>query len=230
MWFEPRRDVKVQAVENFIQWMKNVQMEVEVALHKACNNMKCYADCSHAEAPKYQVGDRVWLSTKDLHTSWPSRKLTEKHADPYLISKIILPNAVELKLPASFKIEALINVSCLQPYKPPTIPGQQITPQPPIEVEGEPEYIVEEILDSWLCCNMLEFLVKWEGYTTDENNLWEIEDNCKNAWQAIHNFYNRYPEAPQRIGRMQYEQLKFQPYQKFTTPDYTIISCLEVKE
>ena len=107
--------------------------------------------------------------------------------------------------------------------------GQQITPQPPIEVEGEPEYVIEEILDSQLQCDKLEFLVKWEGYT-DENNSWESEDNCWNAPEAIHDFYNKYPEAPWRIGRMQYKQLKFWPYQNFTTPDYHIISHLEVEE
>ena len=54
-------------MEDFVQWMKNVQAEVEAALHKACDDMKCYTDHSHADAPKYQVGDRVWLITKDLH-------------------------------------------------------------------------------------------------------------------------------------------------------------------
>ena len=77
MRFEPQRNTKVQAVEDFVQWMKNVQAEVEAAIHKACDDMKRYADRSHADAPKYQIGDRVWLSTKDLHTSRPSRKLME---------------------------------------------------------------------------------------------------------------------------------------------------------
>ena len=99
-----------------------------------------------------------------------------------------------------------INISCLWPYKPLTIPGQQITPQPPIDIEGEPEYIVEEILNSHLWWNKLEFLIKWEGYT-DENNSWEPEDNCRNANDAIKDFYNQYLEAPQQIGRMQYENL-----------------------
>jgi len=57
-------------------------------------------------------------------------------------------NAVVLKLPPSFKIDVPINVSWLHPYKPPTIPGQQITLQPPVEIEGEEEYVVEKILDS----------------------------------------------------------------------------------
>ena len=49
--------------------MKNVQAEVEVALHKAHDDMECYADRSRADALEYQIGDRVWLITKDLHTS-----------------------------------------------------------------------------------------------------------------------------------------------------------------
>ena len=56
-------------MEDFVQWMKTIQAEVEAALHKACDDMKCYTDHSGADTPKYQIGDRVWLSTKDLHTS-----------------------------------------------------------------------------------------------------------------------------------------------------------------
>ena len=55
--------------------------------------------------------------------------------------------------------------------------------------------MAEEILDSWLQHNELEFLVKWDGYT-DENNSWETENNCQNAPNAICNAYNKYPEAP----------------------------------
>ena len=83
----------------------------------------------------------------------------------------------------------------MHPYKLPIIPGQQITLQSPVEVEGEEEYVVEEILDSCLRHNKLEFLVKWEGYT-NENNSWEPEDNCKNVCNAIATFYHKYPQAP----------------------------------
>ena len=84
-------------------------------------------------------------------------------------------------------------------------------PQAPVEVEGEKENIVEEILDSWLRCNKLEFLVKWEGYM-NENNSWEPEDNCKNARNAIAAFYCKYPQVPRQIVQMQFKNLNFQPY------------------
>jgi len=70
-----------------------------------------------------------------------------------------------------------------------------MTPQPPVEIEGENEYVVEEIIDSHLRCNNLEFLVKWEGYM-NENNSWEPEDNCGNTHKAIAEFYHKYPQAP----------------------------------
>jgi len=123
------------------------------------------------------------------------RKLTERQIGPYTIMHVVSPNAVVLKLPPSFKIDVPINVSQLCPYKLPTIPGQQILLQSPVEVEGEEEYVVEEILDSHLRHNKLEFLVKWEGYT-GENNLWEPEDNCRNVHNAIATFYHKYPQAP----------------------------------
>jgi len=43
--------------------------------------------------------------------------------------------------------------------------------------------------------NKLKFLVKWEGYT-NENNSWEPEDNCGNACKAIADFHHKYPQAP----------------------------------
>jgi len=101
-------------------------------------------------------------------------------------------------------------------------------PQAPVEVEGEEEYIVEEILDSCLRQNKLEFLVKWEGYM-NENNLWEPEDNCKHAHNAIAAFYRKYPQVPRQIVWMHFKNLNFQPYQNFMQPNIFLISHLEVE-
>ena len=68
---------------------------------------------------------------------------------PFEIIKIVSPNTVKLKLPTSFKIHDVINVSRVQPYKPP-VEGQRFTPPKAVEVEGTPEYKVKEVLDSHL--------------------------------------------------------------------------------
>jgi len=52
MGFEPWQDVKVQAVDEFINELKKIQEEAEAALHKACDDMKHFADqtpCARAE-------------------------------------------------------------------------------------------------------------------------------------------------------------------------------------
>jgi len=215
-------------MDEFVNELKKIQEEAEAALHKARDDKKHFADRTHAHAPEYKEGDQVWLSTKNLNINQPSRKPTERQIGPYTITHVVSPNAVVLKLPPSFKIDVPINVSRLHPYKPPTVPGQQITPQVPVEVEGKEEYIVEEILDSCLRHNKLEFLVKWEGYM-NENNSWEPEDNCKNARNAIATFYQKYPQAPRWIAWMQFNNLNFRPYQNFTQPKILMISCLEVE-
>ena len=67
MGVEPRREVKVQSVEDFVSQMQKVQEEAEAALKKARDDMMQHVDRTRARAPEYKVGDLVWLSTKDLN-------------------------------------------------------------------------------------------------------------------------------------------------------------------
>ena len=127
--------------------MKEIHEEAGAMLSKAHNDMTCYADQHRGSAPEYKVGDKVWLSTKDIKINCPSRKLAERQLGPFEIVKVISSNAIKLKLPASFKIHDVINVSRIQPYKPSVI-GQKVIPPEAVEVEGTPEYKVEEVLDS----------------------------------------------------------------------------------
>jgi len=119
MGFKPQRDVKVQAVDKFVDKLKKIQEEAEAALHKACDDMKRFADWTCAHALEYKEGDQVWLSTKNLNINRPLKKLTERQIGPYTITCVVSPNTVVLKLPPSFRIDAPINVSWLCPYKPP---------------------------------------------------------------------------------------------------------------
>ena len=159
MGIEPQRAGKSEPAKEFAEQIKLIHEEAQVALSKARDDMTHYADFHRGQAPEYKVGNKVWLSIKNLNVDWPSRKLTERQLGPYEIIKIISSNAVKLKLPALFKIHNVINVSCIHPYHPP-VAGQSIIPSTPVTVEGTPEYKVEEIVDSWLKCDKLEFLVK----------------------------------------------------------------------
>ena len=52
-------------------------MKAQVALSKAHDDMQWYANFNRGLSPEYKVGDKAWLSTKNLNTDQPTRKLIE---------------------------------------------------------------------------------------------------------------------------------------------------------
>ena len=111
--------------------------------------MKRQADRSRKEAEKYRVGNKVLISTKDFSMELRKRatkKLMEKFIGPYVVKKIVSENTVELELLAVLRIHPMVNVRRIVKYKE-QIERQKKIPPPPVEVAGEKEYEVEEILD-----------------------------------------------------------------------------------
>jgi len=73
-----RKKGKVESATEFVERMKKVYEEAEAALKKTQEEMKRYADRSRKETEKWERGDRVLLSTKDLvFKKRPARKLME---------------------------------------------------------------------------------------------------------------------------------------------------------
>ena len=189
--------------------------------------MQRYADLNRGQTPVYKVGDKVWLSAKDLKLNCPARKLSERQLGPFEIVKVVLPNAMKLKLPASYKIHNVINVSQLRLYKEPSA-GQRVTPLEPVKVEGQPEYEVKEVLDSRLKKGKLEYLIKWSGYT-DEYNTWEPVSNLENSKEAIEDFHKENPNAPRKLRVNIFEGLIFRKYENLRRPTKVPPSRLEVE-
>ena len=110
MEIEPRRAGKSEPAKEFAERMKEIHKEAGTVLSKVHNDMTPYADQHRDSAPKYKAGDKVWLSMKDIKINQPSQKLAEWQLGPFEIVKVISPNAVKIKVPASFKIHDVINV------------------------------------------------------------------------------------------------------------------------
>ena len=70
-------------------------------------------------------------------------------------------------------LHPVFNIVKLTPAPHDLIAVRHLKPPPPPElIEGEEEYLVEEILDSKMFCKRLRFLIKWERYSM-EHNTWE---------------------------------------------------------
>ena len=84
----------------------------------------------------------------------------------------------------------VFHVSQLEPSIPNLIPNRVQPPPPPIEVDGEPEYEISDILDSKIDrrrrnCKLL-CLVRWSGYEgTDEETSWLLATELDHASELI---------------------------------------------
>ena len=146
-------------------------------------------DKSRKETGKYRVGDKVLISIKDFSIELMKRvikKLAEKFIGLYVVKKIVSENAVELELPASLRIYPVVNIRRIVKYRE-QIKEQKKIPPPPVEVAGEKEYEVEEILDRKERRGKTKYLVKWKGYTAKEN-MWKKVENLKNVMKKVEEF------------------------------------------
>ena len=92
--------------------MKKVHEEAAVALRKTQEEMKQYVDRSRKETEKWEKGDRVLMSTKDLvYKERLARKLMERYIGLYVIEEVVSLNVVKLQLPSSMRIHLGVNVS-----------------------------------------------------------------------------------------------------------------------
>ena len=142
--------------------MRERHEEAKSTLVKSQEEMKRQADKNRKEAEEYRVGDKVLIITKDFSAELIKRatkKLIEKFIGPYVVKKIVLENVVELELPASLRIHLVVNVRRIVKYRE-QVEGQKKIPPPPIEIAGEKEYEVEEILDRQERRDKTKYLVK----------------------------------------------------------------------
>jgi len=82
----------------------------------------------------------------------------------------------------------------LDPNNP--LPGQHIDPEPPVHVDGEEEYEVEQILDSRLFgkAKKLQYRVSWVGYPPDTQ--WYPAANFENSADKLRAYHTAYPGKP----------------------------------
>lgn len=153
--------------------------------------------------PDFKMGDKVWLSTANIKLTRPMRKLSERFIGPFEIIEIISPNAVKLKLPPYLNsIHPVFNVSLLKKHRENIIPHRMQPPPPPVEIEGELEYEVEDILDYRIRNNQEQYLVKWVGYEGDEDKVtWEPRTHVEHLTTLLQKFHSSKPRRQPPITR-----------------------------
>jgi hypothetical protein len=179
MGFEPDLEPsRVESVNEFVDRMKSTLEEAKAALRKAKDDMARYYNRRREPAPTFKPGDKVFLDGSDISTTRPSKKLSHRFLGPYPVTRVVGKNAYRLQLPRSMsRLHPVFNIVKLFRAPSDPIPGRRSAPPPDPEIiDGEPEYEVEDILDSRRFRGRLQFLVSWRGYGYEENSWTDERD------------------------------------------------------
>jgi hypothetical protein len=142
------------------------------------------------EVPEvFEVGEKVWLDSRNLHLKTNSPKLTDWRLGPFKVIEKLSDRAYRLELPENLKIHNVFYVRLLSKVR--EDESRRILREPgPLEVEGEEEYEVEEIIDSKRHPNGWYYRVKWKGYGP-ESNTWEPKTNLEHAEDILKKYHQK---------------------------------------
>uniref|UniRef100_A0A8C5M348 Gypsy retrotransposon integrase-like protein 1 n=1 Tax=Leptobrachium leishanense TaxID=445787 RepID=A0A8C5M348_9ANUR len=184
----------VPSVNDRILRLQDCHRRLQTIIKETQRTQKIQADRRRRPPPSYQVGQKVWLSTRHLRLSCPTKKLGPKYIGPFTIVIVYSPVHVRLELPPSMKVHPVFHVSLIKPHVADTLFRRPLAPPGPLLVDGEEEYEVEDVLDSRYRRHRLEYLIQWKGYGPEERS-WEPA-SVVHARPLVQNFHRAHPEKP----------------------------------
>ena len=107
------------------------------------------ADRCRTPPPDFKIGDKVFVKSDNIRTTWPSKKLAEKYLGPFEIRAQVGSISFTLCLPESMRsIHPIFHVSMLEPSTLNQFPNWIQIPEPPIIINSDSEYEISEIVSS----------------------------------------------------------------------------------
>jgi hypothetical protein len=185
---DPNRDAARQWIEGRAKAIKETTSLLELAQTLQAK----YYNRQHVDK-HFKVGDSVLLSSRNLKTKRPHKKLDAKYLGPFEVLEKIGQQAYKLKLPPGMsRLHDTFNVALLEPYR--SRPGYEPGPVPEVEVdmEGEPtddgrQWGIEAIL-AFNHRNQ-KYRVKWTGGSNDHTG-WLSEDELAHAPALLQQFWD----------------------------------------
>jgi hypothetical protein len=209
----PERDLASARAREFAIDLDDLHQYLRLQVAEAQKRYQGPADKRRIPPPDFKVGDKAYLKAEFIRSTRPTKKFADKYLGPYEI--IAQPGTLSftLRLPDSMRgIHPVYHVSMLEPAPLNTIPDRIQPPPPPIEIDGEPEYEISEILDSKIDkrrrrCPLM-YLVQWIGYEdTDEATSWISASELDNASDAVSDFHSAYPAKPGPLSSLDITQV-----------------------
>ena len=197
----PERDLASSRAKDLVVDLDELHQELKATIAEAQLRYQGPADKKRSPAPDFQVGQQAFVKAKFFRSTRPSKKLSEKFLGPFDILAKAGTHSFTLRLPDTIRgVHPVFHVSMLEPATPNEIPNRVQSPPPPVDVQGELEYEISEVIDSKIdrrrACKLL-YLVRWLGYeNTDEEFSWLPAIELEHAKELISDFHSAYPDKP----------------------------------
>ena len=139
-------EVSKSSLENRFEKLREVRGELEERLRHAAESQAKQYNQKH-NPMSFAIGDRVLLSTKNLNTRRPSKKLDRRFEGPFEVINTVGKQAYTLRLPKKYgRIHPTFHVSLLKPWTRQEDAGEPQEVSQVVDNEDEVEWEVEEIL------------------------------------------------------------------------------------
>ena len=197
----PERDLASSRAKNLVVNLDELHQELKTTIAEAQKRYQLPADAKRMIPPTFTIGQQAFVKAKFFRTTRPSKKLSDKFLGPFEILAQHGSHSYTLRLPDTIHgVHPVFHVSMLEPATPNEIPNRVNSPPPPIEVQGELEYEIAEVLDSKIdrrrACKLL-YYVRWLGYEgTDEEYSWLPATELIHAPDLTSDFHAAYPDKP----------------------------------
>ena len=205
----------IPSLDKHLANLAKIRKETEAALRITKARMKEQYEQGKKAPHIFAVGDLVKLAAKDIKIHQQSPKLGPRQLGPFKVLERIGDLDYRLELLSFMKINPVFHVDCLSPWHE---TGIKPPPQPElIQIEGQEEWEIDEILDSRYYRRQFQYLIKWKNYRGDPS--WEPWKNLEHAPDAVSEFHSKHPNAPRRLNATLYASLFSQTRTSHTEPD-----------
>jgi hypothetical protein len=196
-----------------IQHIHEVQAHCQLAIEKAQQVYKCYAD-RHCQNLSFTVRDCAWLESYNLSMDAPSKKLATRRLGPYKVQKLVGPSSYQLDIPATWRIHNVFHAGLLSRTRDDTIVGRISEPAPIVCLQDKELWVIDQFINSRWFHGKFQLKVRWEDQAEEQDDWqdyfailaeaaqWRDElqlqgqEDDDSVGPLVEEYYLRHPGAP----------------------------------